>query len=60
VLAGIAAGGAVLSTLRQAADLGYGPTVLTDGGVDDDPEMLGDKVPQPAAVATIGDWTEPG
>jgi nicotinamidase-related amidase len=39
VLAGIATGGVVLSTLRQAADLDYGLTVLSDGCLDADDEV---------------------
>jgi nicotinamidase-related amidase len=33
----IATSGVVLSTLRQAADLDYGLTVLADGCLDSDP-----------------------
>ena len=36
VLAGIATSGVVLSTLRRAADLDYGLTVLRDGCADAD------------------------
>lgn len=61
VLAGIATSGVVLSTLRQAADLDYGLTVLADGCLDADAEVhrvLMEKVfPRQADVASAGDWT---
>jgi nicotinamidase-related amidase len=61
VLAGIAASGVVLSTLRQAADLDYRLTVLADGCLDADPEVhrvLLEKVfPRQADVVRIADWT---
>jgi nicotinamidase-related amidase len=60
VLTGIATSGVVLSTLRQAADLDFGLTVLADGCLDADPEVhrvLVDKVfPRQADVITAGDW----
>ncbi|MHB9856937.1 cysteine hydrolase family protein [Streptomyces sp. YIM S03343] len=60
VLAGIATSGVVLSTLRQAADLDYGLTVLADACADADPEVhrvLMEKVfPQQAEVMTVEDW----
>ncbi|MER7279158.1 isochorismatase family cysteine hydrolase [Dactylosporangium sp. NPDC000244] len=60
VLTGIATGGVVLSTLRQAADLDFGLTVLADGCLDDDPEVhrvLVEKVfPRQAEVLTIAEW----
>jgi nicotinamidase-related amidase len=60
VLAGIATSGVVLSTLRQAADLDYRLTVLSDGCLDGDPEVhrvLLEKVfPRQAEVTTIADW----
>jgi nicotinamidase-related amidase len=60
VLTGIATSGVVLSTLRQAADLDFGLTVLADGCLDADPEVhrvLVEKVfPQQADVATVADW----
>lgn len=60
VLAGVATSGVVLSTVRQAADLDYGLTVLRDGCLDSDPEVhrvLVDKVfPQQAEVVTVADW----
>ena len=60
VLAGIATSGVVLSTLRQAADLDYGLTVLADGCLDADPEvhrMLTEKVfPIQADVVTTDAW----
>jgi nicotinamidase-related amidase len=60
VLAGIATSGVVLSTLRQAADLDYRLTVLTDGCLDADPDvhqiLLGRVFPRQAEVTTIADW----
>jgi nicotinamidase-related amidase len=60
VLTGIATSGVVLSTLRQAADLDFGLTVLADGCLDADPEVhrvLIEKVfPQQAEVTTVADW----
>jgi nicotinamidase-related amidase len=61
VLTGIATSGVVLSTLRQAADLDYGLTVLADGCLDADAEVhrvLMEKVfPRQADVVTAADWT---
>jgi nicotinamidase-related amidase len=60
VLAGIATSGVVLSTLRQAADLDYRLTVLSDACRDADPEVhrvLTEKVfPRQALVTTSGEW----
>jgi nicotinamidase-related amidase len=60
VLTGIATSGVVLSTLRQAADLDFGLTVLSDGCFDADPEVhrvLLEKVfPRQAEVLTVADW----
>ncbi len=60
VLAGIATSGVVLSTLRQAADLDYELTVLSDGCLDADPEVhrvLTEKVfPRQADVVSTADW----
>jgi nicotinamidase-related amidase len=60
VLTGIATSGVVLSTLRQAADLDFGLTVLADGCLDSDPEVhrvLMEKVfPHQADVTTVADW----
>lgn len=60
VLTGIATSGVVLSTLRQAADLDFGLTVLRDGCADSDDEVhrvLMDKVfARQAAVAPAADW----
>ncbi len=60
VLTGIATSGVVLSTLRQAADLDFGLTVLADGCLDSDPEVhrvLVEKVfPRQADVVTAADW----
>ena len=61
VLAGVATSGVVLSTLRQAADLDYQLTVLSDGCLDADPEVhrvLTEKVfPRQASVVTVVQWT---
>lgn len=60
VLSGIATSGVVLSTLRQAADLDYEITVLSDGCADADPEVhrvLIEKVfPRQASVMTADEW----
>jgi nicotinamidase-related amidase len=60
VLTGISTSGVVLSTLRQAADLDYGLTVLRDGCADADEEVhrvLLDKVfPRQADVLTVDEW----
>jgi nicotinamidase-related amidase len=60
VLTGIATSGVVLSTLRQAADLDYRLTVISDGCVDPDPEvqaMLMNKLfPRQATVMTAEEW----
>jgi len=61
VLAGIATSGVVLSTLRQAADLDYQLTVLSDGCLDADAEVhrvLTEKIfPRQAEVLTIKEWS---
>jgi len=60
VLTGISTGGAVLSTVREAADKDYRITVLSDGCVDGDPEVhrvLTTKVfPRQADVMTVEEW----
>jgi nicotinamidase-related amidase len=60
VLSGIATSGVVLSTLRAAADLDFGITVLRDGCADSDPEVhrvLLEKVfPRQAEVVTVDEW----
>jgi len=60
VLTGIATSGVVLSTLRQAADLDFELTVLSDGCADGDAEVhrvLMEKVfPRQAAVMTTAQW----
>lgn len=60
VLGGIATSGVVLSTLRQAADLDYRLTVLSDACADRDPEVhrvLLEKVfPRQALVTTTDEW----
>lgn len=61
VLAGISTSGVVLSTLRQAADLDFRLTVLSDACADGDPEVhrvLTEKVfPRQADVLTVEEWT---
>ena len=61
VLTGIATSGVVLSTLRQAADLDFGLTVLADCCLDADPDVhrvLTEKVfPRQADVLSVADWT---
>ncbi len=60
VLAGIATGGVVLSTVRQAADLDFRLTVLSDLCLDRDEEVhrvLVEKVfPRHGDVITSADW----
>ncbi|MCJ1715393.1 cysteine hydrolase family protein [Curtobacterium sp. VKM Ac-2922] len=60
VLCGIATSGVVLSTLRQAADLDFGLTVLADACSDGDDEVhrvLLEKVfPRQAEVVSTADW----
>lgn len=60
VLAGVATSGVVLSTLRQAADMDYRITVLSDGCADRDPEvhdvLLNKVFPRQAEVLTIDQW----
>jgi MFS family permease/nicotinamidase-related amidase len=60
VLAGVATSGAVLSTLRQAADQDFVLTVLRDACADRDSEVgrvLMEKVfPTQAAVTTVDEW----
>jgi nicotinamidase-related amidase len=60
VLTGIATSGVVLSTLRQAADLDFRLTVLSDACADRDPEVhrvLLEKVfPRQADVVTVAEW----
>ena len=62
VLTGIATSGVVLSTVRQAADMDFRLTVLSDLCVDLDPEthrVLMDKVfPRQASVVTAVEWAE--
>ena len=60
MLTGIATSGVVLSTLRQAADLDFELTVLSDACADRDDEVhrvLTEKVfPRQALVTTVADW----
>ena len=62
VLTGIATSGVVLSTLRQAADLDFELTVLSDGCLDGDPEvhqvLLGKVFPRQAEILTVAEWSE--
>jgi nicotinamidase-related amidase len=62
VLTGIATSGVVLSTLRAAADMDYGITVLSDCCADKDEEVqrvLMEKVfPMQAEVMTAKQWSE--
>ena len=60
VLCGISTSGVVLSTLRQAADLDFGLTVLRDACADADDEVhrvLTEKVfPRQAEVLDVAAW----
>jgi len=60
VLCGIATSGVVLSTLRQAADLDFGLTVLRDACADADDEvhrvLLEKVVPRQAEVVEVAAW----
>jgi nicotinamidase-related amidase len=62
VLAGISTSGVVLSTLRQAADLDYRITVLSDACADPDSEVhrvLTEKVfPRQALVTATDEWIQ--
>jgi nicotinamidase-related amidase len=62
VLTGISTSGVVLSTLRHAADLDFGQTVLGDACLDGDPELhriLVEKVfPRQAHVTTVAEWIQ--
>jgi len=62
ILAGISTSGVVLSTLRQAADLDYRLTVLSDACADPDAEVhrvLTEKVfPRQALVTTTDEWIQ--
>lgn len=61
VLTGVATSGVVLSTLREAADLDYRLTVLSDGCYDPDPEvhevLVGKVFVRQADVTTVEDWS---
>jgi nicotinamidase-related amidase len=60
VLAGLSTSGVVLSTTRQAADMDYRLTILSDGCADRDPEvhnvLLTKVFPRQAEVLTIDQW----
>ncbi len=59
VLAGLATSGAVLSTVRDAADRDYRQLVLSDGCADPDPEvhdfLVGRVFPRHATVLTVAE-----
>ena len=61
VVGGIATSGVVLSTVRQAADLDFGLTVLSDACFDRDPEvhrvLLAKVFPRQALVCTVSEWS---
>jgi nicotinamidase-related amidase len=60
VLAGIATGSVVLSTLHEASDKDYRLSVLSDGCANRDPEvhtvLLNKVFPRQAEVLTTADW----
>ncbi|MCQ8189019.1 cysteine hydrolase family protein [Streptomyces rugosispiralis] len=62
VLTGVATSGVVLSTLRQAADLDFRLTVLSDACYDPDPEvhrLLTERVfPSQAEITTVEEWAK--
>ena len=62
ILCGFATGGVVLSTVRQAADLDYGLTVLSDGCADPDDQvhdfLLRKIFVRQAEVVTVESWTK--
>ncbi len=62
VLSGVATSGAILSTVREAADKDYRITVLSDCCADGDEEVhrvLTTKVfPRQADVRTVGEWVK--
>jgi nicotinamidase-related amidase len=62
VLCGLATSGAVLSTVRQAADLDYSITVIEDLCFDSDPEvhrLLVEKIfPRQARTLSLEQWSQ--
>lgn len=62
VLTGLATSGAVLTTVRDAADRDYQITVLSDACFDHDPEVhdvLMQKIfPSQASVMTVAEWVK--
>lgn len=60
VLGGVVTSGVVLSTVRQAADLDYRLTVLSDACADTDTAahdvLIGSILPRQAEVVTVADW----
>lgn len=60
VLCGISTSGVVLSTLRQAVDMDYACTVLTDACTDDDTglhtTLLEKLFPRQATVVSVEEW----
>ena len=62
VLAGVATGGVLQSTLRQATDLGFKTTVLADACLGADPEvhrvLMAKVFPRHADVFTVEQWED--
>lgn len=62
VLGGVSTSGVVLSTVRQAGDLDFGLTVLSDACADSDQEvhriLLDQVFPRQATVTTVDEWVE--
>ena len=62
ILGGVATSGAVLSTMRQAADMDFSLTVVSDLCLDPDPEVhriLTEKVfPHQGLVLSADEWSE--
>jgi nicotinamidase-related amidase len=62
VICGISTSGAVLSTVRQAADMDFGLTVLADLCVDNKPEahrvLLEQVFPRQGRVMQTGEWVD--
>lgn len=60
ILAGVATGGVVLSTLREAADKDYRLSVLSDGCADADEEvhrvLISKVFPRQSEVLTVDEW----
>ncbi|WP_100488494.1 cysteine hydrolase family protein [Sporolactobacillus pectinivorans] len=60
VLSGVATSGAILSTLREAADKDYKLKVISDACIDPDPEvqrvLMGKIFPKQSDVLTVDSW----